>query len=89
MTTTDDTPQDGENVTDAENGPATPAGVATITTDPIQLRFDVDSTPNTDSVTLRIRGADEHPGDGLSLKAYLSDEDAERLATELYQAADR
>jgi len=72
-----------------QDGHAAPTGVATVTTDPLQLDIETAAIPHTDSVTLRIRGADEHPGDGVCLKAYLSAEDAERLAMDLYQAADQ
>jgi len=74
---------------DEQNDRAAPTGVATITTDPLALDIETAAIPHSGTIALKIRGADEHPGDGVCLKAYLSGEDAERLAMDLYQSADQ
>lgn len=69
---------------DEQDEHAAATGVATITTDPLALDIEAAAIPHSGTIALKIRGTD-----GVCLKAYLSDEDAERLAMDLYQSAEQ
>jgi len=63
-------------------------GIASTTTDPMELDVSVKPLPFEGTAKLRLHGTDDHPGRGVSTAAFLPAEDARELGEELIAAAD-
>jgi len=83
MTTNDDTPQEGANVTDAQT-----VGIASTTTDPMELDVTVDTLPFEGTTKLQLRGEADRPQRGVSTTAFLPPAAARELGEQLLAAAD-
>lgn len=74
-------------MTTNDDDPVT-VGIASTTTDPMELDVSVEPLPFEGTAKLLFRGTDDRPGHGVSTKAYLPPAAARELGKELIAAAD-
>lgn len=93
MTANDDSPPGDKDpaatTTDAQPDDANPTvGIATATTDPIELDISVDADTFDRIAHLQLQGRDPHPQGGVSTTAWLPPAAARELGEKLIAAAD-